>query len=124
MKNLQIRYPFLLLMSVILLACSDEADEPDNLVKPVLWSKSSLPSSADVTCIAINGNTIFVGTFGEGLFRSTDKGQSWKAVNTGLPNEMIMSIGISGNNIFVGTNGDGVFLSTNDGDTWTPANNG
>ena len=57
---------------------------------------------------------IFAGTYGGGVFLSTDNGASWTAVNNGLTNPDINTLAINGTNIFAGTN-EGVFLSTNNG---------
>lgn len=59
---------------------------------------------------------IFAGTY-DGIFRSTNDGQDWIGVNTGLSNTIISSFTVSESNIFVGT-GDGIFLSTNNGLNW------
>ena len=45
-----------------------------------------------VLSLAVNDNNIFAGTFGGGVFLSTDNGTSWSAVNAGLKNEYIYSL--------------------------------
>jgi ligand-binding sensor domain-containing protein len=87
------------------------------------WQLTSLNSN-DVNAIAINGNKIFAGTFGDGMFLSTNNGDNWTTVNTGLTsNSTVNALAISGINIFAGTY-TGVFLSSNNGQLWTPVNNG
>jgi len=62
---------------------------------------------------------IFAGVWNEGVFRSSDNGDSWTPINTGLTNPFIEAINInSSGDILAGTNG-GVFRSTNNGDNWT-----
>jgi len=72
---------------------------------------------------------IFAATFGGGAFRSTDNGDSWTQLNTGVPNATFLSLAINASGyIFAG--GDpvggpvGVIRSTDNGGTWQPVNNG
>jgi len=92
------------------------------------------PTSGPVKCLAINSSGhIFAGTagginalrvLGDGVFRSTDNGDSWTQVNTGLTNESVGCLAInSSGHIFAGTYGGGIFRSTDNGGTWTAVNN-
>ena len=84
--------------------------------------------------LAINSNgEIFAGTAGcgTGVYRSTDDGDSWTLVNTGLTSTDVAALAIDSGNghIFAGTHsimgqGGGMFRSTDNGDTWTEQNNG
>ncbi len=88
------------------------------------WVKTNLLNRPEkITALAIRGNSMFAGTYGAGVFLSTNNGSSWAQVNNGLLATEIYSLAISGNNVFVGTNA-GVFLSTNNGSSWTQLNNG
>jgi hypothetical protein len=77
--------------------------------------------------LGISGSKIFAGTFGGGIFLSTNNGANWTAVDSGIPYiyeyTAVLCLGVSGSNIFAGT-GDGVFLSTNNGTSWSIANTG
>jgi photosystem II stability/assembly factor-like uncharacterized protein len=81
-----------------------------------------------------HGNGI---TQGGGVYRSLDGGQTWTAVNNGIPllgvnnppfsyQHRPRSVGLSeaGGSIFLGTQKHGVFRSTNNGDSWTAVNAG
>ena len=81
------------------------------------WQQTSL-NSKFVASLAVSGNNIFAGTYGDGVFLSLNNGNSWTAVNSGLTNQFVNALTISGINIFAGTN-DGVFLSTNNGNYWS-----
>jgi hypothetical protein len=71
-----------------------------------------------------NGN-IFAGIYGGGVFRSTNNGDNWNPVNTGLINPDVFALAINSNgHIFAGTIGGGVFRSTDNGDNWNPINTG
>ena len=83
------------------------------------WQQTNGPwGGGNISCFAVSGNNIFAGVAvpvygtGLGVFLSTDNGNSWTAVNTGLTNLNIQAIAISGSNIFAGTNGGGIFLTT------------
>jgi hypothetical protein len=68
---------------------------------------------------------IFAGTAAGGVFRSTNNGDSWTPVNTGLTNTVVyaLAINVSGH-IFAGTDGGGGFRSTNNGESWMAVNTG
>ncbi len=103
-----------------------------------IWNGTSYNSYYTPKCFAISINgaddtNIFVGTWGSGVFLSTNNGANWTAVNNGFPNTgggygngdtIITSLVFSGNNLFAGTFSFGVFLSTNNGMSWTQVNNG
>ncbi|MBI4946227.1 MAG: T9SS type A sorting domain-containing protein [Bacteroidetes bacterium] len=90
------------------------------------WQQTSLPSSSTVICFAVSGSNMYAGTKSNGIFLSTDNGNTWTAKNTGLTTTVnyVYALAISGNNIFAGTSAYGVFLSTDNGNNWTPINTG
>ena len=69
------------------------------------------------------GTELFAGLDG-GVFRSTDNGVRWTAVNAGLTKPVVTALLATGNNLFAATNGGGVFLSTDHGTTWAAVNDG
>lgn len=81
-------------------------------------SKSNgLPSPQDVGTLTSNSSYLFAGLDGNGVYRSTDNGDNWTAVNTGLYTQYVKNSIMNGSNLFVGTIG-GVNLSTNNGTNW------
>ncbi|HQR33706.1 MAG TPA: hypothetical protein PLK30_13290 [Blastocatellia bacterium] len=82
------------------------------------------------TAITLIGDTLIAGT-SFGVFRSTNQGQSWTQVTTGLPNVGYVEVGallINGNTIYLGCghpydNGVSflpqVYSSNDNGQTWT-----
>jgi uncharacterized repeat protein (TIGR02543 family) len=81
-------------------------------------------------CLAIEPltpYTLYAGTGGSGVFRSTNGGTTWTAVNTGLTDPWIWSLAVNPltpTTLYAGTDGHGVFRSTNSGTMWTTANTG
>jgi uncharacterized protein (TIGR03437 family) len=87
------------------------------------WTRGEGLESA-VSYFAASGANLFAGTFGDGVFRSTDGGANWTAVNTGLTNKSVWVLATIGENVFAGTEGGGVFRSTDNGANWTAVNTG
>ncbi len=87
------------------------------------WQQTNGPVGI-VNTIAINtSGHIFAGTYG-GVYRSTNNGDSWTPVNTGLTGSVVFALALNtSEHIFAGTYG-GVYRSTNNGDSWTPINTG
>jgi len=76
-----------------------------------------------VYALAVSGTNLFAGTE-RGVFRSTNGGINWTAVNSGLTKFEVLALAVQGSNLFAGTKEGGMFLSTDDGGTWTPADSG
>ena len=81
------------------------------------------PCGGAIQCFAEQDGNFFAGTWYGGVFLSTDNGQSWTAVNSGLTNARIFALAVDGTNVFAGTE-EGVFLSADNGQNWTPVNTG
>ena len=76
---------------------------------------NGLPPDVRPYAFAVSGTNLFAGTYGDGVFLSTNNGASWTAVNNGLTDLYVWALAVSGTNLFAGTYGSGVFLSTNNG---------
>jgi len=87
-----------------------------------IQSNQGLTNTA-VYAFAVSGTNIFAGTWGGGVFLSTNNGGSWAAVNSGLTWTDVSSLVFSGSTLFAGTYG-GVYRSTNNGTSWTAASTG
>ncbi len=98
------------------------------------WTPAGGPYGGNIRAMAISPNyatdqTIFAGTWGNGVFKSVNGGASWTAVNTGVSSIYVVSLAISPNyaadqTIFAGTWGSGVVKSVNGGASWTSAYSG
>lgn len=66
--------------------------------------------------------TIYIGTFGGGILKSTDHGQTFLPANTGLPSLDITSIAMNprnANHLVAGTGGNGIVRTVDGGASWT-----
>ena len=62
--------------------------------------------------------TLYAGTDSGGVFKSTNGGESWTAVNAGLTNTTVLALAIDPSapaTLYAGTFGGGVFKSSNGG---------
>lgn len=69
--------------------------------------------------------TLYAGTYGNGVYKSTDAGFSWSAMNSGLSDQDVLSLAIDPTNnstIYAGTQGGGVFKTTDSAATWASSN--
>jgi hypothetical protein len=87
------------------------------------WIQTNSPSGGRVNCFAVSGTNLFAGTKSGGVFRSTNNGTNWTAVNNGLSDTQIYTLAVFGSELIAGTP-YGIFLSTNNGSSWSDASNG
>jgi photosystem II stability/assembly factor-like uncharacterized protein len=59
-----------------------------------------------------------------GIFRSTDNGDTWFEMNSGLTSMVIPAIAVNGSTVLAGSHGGGVYISTNSGLSWLSINTG
>ncbi len=68
-----------------------------------------------------NPHQVYSGSFGSGVFKSTDGGMTWNSTNAGLTNLYVYSLAIDPTNpliLYAGTYHDQVFKSTDGGKSW------
>ncbi len=82
------------------------------------------PYGGIVKCFDTIGTTVFAGTDGAGVLKSTNNGASWSGTSTGITNLQVYSLAHSGTTMIAGTYGGGVFKSADNGANWTATNNG
>jgi photosystem II stability/assembly factor-like uncharacterized protein len=94
-----------------------------------IWTSGG-PYGGYVNALAINPAnpaTLYAGTYGGGVIKSTDSAGTWAAANTGLTNLTIQALAINPSTpatLYAGTADGGVFKSTDSGGTWAAANTG
>ncbi len=96
----------------------------------ITWQGENIGlSNPDVQALAFLGSSIFVGTSGSGVFRSTTGGARWECVDSGmafsgtLGGLYVCALVVKDSTIFAGTFG-GVLRSTDNGASWFPVNEG
>jgi photosystem II stability/assembly factor-like uncharacterized protein len=67
---------------------------------------------------------LFAGTYTDGLFISTNSGNSWTLANTPIADSRIFCYTLNGRYLLAGSEGSGVFRSTDDGINWIRINQG
>lgn len=77
-------------------------------------------TSSFIYSVAAVGSDIYAGSFGQGLFHSTNAGGAWTHLTTanGLGGNYIPAVQAVGSTVYVGTNG-GLAISTDGGATFT-----
>ena len=96
---------------------------------PGVW-KTGGPYGATVRALAMdptNPATLYAGTYGRGVFKSTNAAATWTGANSGLTEGQVQALAIdptSPATVYAGTYSGGVSKSTNAGATWTAANSG
>ena len=81
-------------------------------------------NSPNIKAIAANNEYIFAGTWGDGVYRSSDNGTSWTQVTKGFANLGVSSLLFDENSLFAGTLEGGILATDNNGGTWTQKNTG
>ena len=95
-----------------------------------VWQQIAGPEGGDVRVLAIdpaNSQIIYAGVNGGGVFKTTDGGASWTAINTGITYAYVNSLAIdpaNGRTVYAGTAGSGIFKTTDGGASWTAINTG
>jgi len=92
------------------------------------WVQTNGPHTNKISCLTGESNNqgtmrIYVGTYGEGIYSSTDKGISWTSINNGLVSSYVYSLVIHNNRIYAGCSG-GICYSTDKGANWITIRNG
>lgn len=85
---------------------------------------NGLNTSQPFLTFAINGNNLFIGTLGNGIYLTTDNGTNWQAVNQGLTSplgRMVIALTAKGDTIYAG-GADGIYFTSNNGTNWNKIN--
>ncbi len=88
------------------------------------WNERTGASALKFVKAIVRTNTsLLAGTYGMGLFRSTDEGTSWTKIDSGLTNTAFSALLNVKGTIYAGST-SGVFVSTDDGISWTKRSTG
>jgi hypothetical protein len=129
MSHISTRRKVLLLVLLVLLGASQAGSVSAGIN---VWTSNG-PEGGRINALAIDPvspTTLYAGTLEGGVFKSTNGGGNWSAVNTGLPTgtiDEILALTIdpaTPTTVYAGTNSGGVFKSTNGGGSWSAVNTG
>jgi len=84
------------------------------------WQQTSGPPGSNIQSLVFDpSGNLYAGCVGAGgVFRSTNSGNSWTAINNGLPGVGVISLATNSSGyIFAGAGG--IYRSTNGGNSWT-----
>lgn len=83
------------------------------------WGPVSAPYNGDVRSMAFTHSGIMIaGTYGGGVWRSTNDGQSWSISNTGIGNYYISALATAPDGNVFAVVGSGLEKSSNEGVSW------
>ncbi len=82
------------------------------------WVQTNGPFGGRITALGANSKTLFVGTDGAGVFRSTNEGMSWSAAKNGLDNPTVYALAVRDTMLFAAGDISGIYRSTNNGNQW------
>ena len=87
------------------------------------WVQTSGANGSTIKGFGVNGEGIFAAFNARydsvGVILSTDFGNNWSNVSTGLPARQIDALFADGSNLFASEDDAGIYLSTNNGASWT-----
>ena len=96
---------------------------------PAVWTSGG-PYGGIIGALAIDPTTpatLYAGTYGGGVFKSTNSGGNWAAAMTGLSNLPVGALAINPttpSTLYAGVRYGGVFKSTDSGGSWAAVNTG
>lgn len=91
--------------------------------RPLTAPENALPDD-DIRAIVINSQdtkTLYVGTFGSGVFKSINQGETWEPVNSGITKLEITDLKIDSSNsntVYAIAAGGPIYKTTDGGKTW------
>lgn len=89
------------------------------------WTQTNGPEGGYTDEIVQVGNDLFVTANNAGIYKSTDIGDSWFPVNSGLPdNAQSLALFEYGSEIYASIGGNGIYKSVDAGNNWVALNNG
>lgn len=89
------------------------------------WEQTNGPGTGEIKSFCRSSTAIYATGSVGGVFRSSDNGQVWKAVNGGLPSrDFFPSITCTDDALILATSLNGVYRSTNEGQNWISSNSG
>jgi hypothetical protein len=83
------------------------------------WVQTNGPCGGTFKNIAIHDTILYTSVLDRGVFRSTDQGKSWTAMNDGLNGRDIFTLVSFGNELFAGTELNGLYICSESDGRWS-----
>ncbi len=87
------------------------------------WERTNGPEGMSIYSLANIDGITYAGSATDGVYASTDDGNTWYSLNSGIETERINAITSINDILLAGTSENGVYHSTDGGQTWLPASN-
>ena len=84
------------------------------------WVQTNGPCGGTFKTVTINDSVLYTNVFGKGVFRTTDEGKSWIAMNDGLMKRDIYELVSLGDELFAGTEFNGLYIYSGSNGRWSP----
>lgn len=90
------------------------------------WTVAFTPPGTFINGLAIGAaaGTVYAASGVGGMYKTTDGGQNWAAINVGLVSTDCNCVSFAAGVLYCGTNTTGAYKSTDSGATWTQINTG
>jgi hypothetical protein len=113
LKTMKRRHVFLWLLLVFVVATTLSQ-----------WRRTGDSLPGVVTFLDVHDSALYACTTTSGVFRSSNNGEAWTALNSGLPDLTVYSLCFKGSMMFAANGSHGVSVSTNNGGSWSNASSG
>lgn len=121
-------YLFITLSSLFFLSCSNNSDSENNSTSS--WAKLTFTGDDGfgIYSSCTDGTNLYIGTETNGVYKSTDNGETWNAINTGIIDKKYCKVYFLNNVLYLTTKVicpscvpvNKIYKSTNGGESWTP----
>jgi hypothetical protein len=108
----------------VLVAATDTTAQEGRLYRSTnggeAWTKIGLGLSSGVvhSLVSVSAETLFAGTAGQGIYRSTNTGDYWSSSYLFLPTTVSCLVAVGDKGVFAGLLEGGVILTTDTGNSW------
>jgi hypothetical protein len=85
------------------------------------WCAAKVPSGGGMQCLAEepgNRDVLYAGSHGEGLWKSTSRGEHWTRLEFAEPNVFSLAVSPADGAVYAGTEPSKLFVSRDGGDSW------
>ncbi|MCH8012090.1 MAG: hypothetical protein IIA61_09120 [Candidatus Marinimicrobia bacterium] len=103
------------------ISSDDENDKNDDTITS-FWEPTGELSSDVVSLATQNNGIIYAGTWGDGVYISTDNDNTWTQINNGLTSFYIKALINSQGKMYVGTHGIRIYRYNHSDKTWNKLN--